>query len=55
MASGSFLPQEFIRLKRDGGSLPPEAIEAFIQGLTAGLVSEGQAAAFAMAVFFRGL
>lgn len=49
------LPQEIIRRKRDGGVLEPEHIERFIAGLTSGLVSEGQAAAFAMAVFFRGL
>ncbi len=55
MASAPFLPQEIIRLKRDGSALTPEAIEFFIQGLAADRVSEGQAAAFAMAVFFRGL
>ncbi|TGD98572.1 thymidine phosphorylase [Methylobacterium nonmethylotrophicum] len=51
----TLLPQELIRRKRDGAALPPEAIEAFIAGLTDGRVTEGQAAAFAMAVFFRGL
>lgn len=51
----TLLPQELIRLKRDGHALPPEAIEGFIAGLIAGRVTEGQAAAFAMAVFFRGL
>ena len=49
------LPQEFIRHKRDGGVLDPEHIDEFIQGLISGRVSEGQAASFAMAVFFRGL
>ncbi len=49
------LPQEIIRLKRDGGTLSAREIEAMIEGLTSGAVSEGQAAAFAMAVFFRGL
>jgi thymidine phosphorylase len=49
------LPQEIIRTKRDGGTLDPEEIGDFIAGLTAGTVTEGQAAAFAMAVFFRGL
>jgi thymidine phosphorylase len=49
------LPQEIIRRKRDGHALAPEDIEAFIEGLTSGAVSEGQVAAFAMAVFFRGL
>jgi thymidine phosphorylase len=49
------LPQEIIRRKRDGETLPPDDIEAFVAGLTSGSVSEGQAAAFAMAVFFRAL
>src|SRR5215210_8179443 len=49
------LPQEIIRRKRHGARLDEAEIEAFIAGLTAGRVSEGQAAAFAMAVFFRGL
>src|SRR5512141_2682418 len=49
------LPQEIIRRKRDGGTLDAADIESFIQGLTSGRVSEGQAASFAMAVFFRGL
>ncbi|WP_210485286.1 thymidine phosphorylase [Microvirga antarctica] len=47
------LPQEIIRWKRDGGELSAEQIESFIEGLTTGRVSEGQAAAFAMAIFFR--
>ena len=51
----TLLPQEIIRLKRDGAALGPGEIEAFIQGLTAGTVTDGQAAAFAMAVFFRGM
>jgi thymidine phosphorylase len=49
------LPQETIRAKRDGRALSREEIEDFIAGLTSGAVSEGQAAAFAMAVFFRGM
>ncbi|SFL25000.1 thymidine phosphorylase [Methylobacterium pseudosasicola] len=49
------LPQETIRAKRDGQALDPEEIAAFVRGLTDGAVGEGQAAAFAMAVFFRGL
>jgi thymidine phosphorylase len=52
---GAVLPQEIIRKKRDGGALAADEIETLIQGLTGGSVSEGQAAAFAMAVFFRGL
>src|SRR6201996_7405065 len=49
------LPQEIIRAKRDGQMLRGGEIDAFIEGLTAGSVSEGQAAAFAMAVYFRGM
>ncbi|KQO72786.1 thymidine phosphorylase [Methylobacterium sp. Leaf87] len=49
------LPQEIIRAKRDGLALDPARIADFIAGLTDGRVTEGQAAAFAMAVFFRGL
>ncbi len=49
------LPQEIIVAKRDGGRLAPEAIRALVEGLTSGTLTEGQAAAFAMAVFFRGM
>ena len=49
------LPQEIIRRKRDGLSLGRHEVKDFISGLTSGAVSEGQAAAFAMAVFFKGM
>lgn len=49
------LPQEIIRAKRDGRALEAHEIGYFIEGLSTGRVSEGQAAAFAMSVFFRGL
>ncbi len=49
------LPQEIIRAKRDGAELPPDAIAAFVAGLVDGAVTEGQAAAFAMAVVWRGM
>jgi thymidine phosphorylase len=48
-----FLPQEVIAHKRDGTPLTPGEIKAFISGLVDGGVSHAQAAAFAMAVFFR--
>ena len=51
----SLLPQEVIRAKRDGDALDPADIAGFIEGLTKGSVGEGQAAAFAMAVFFNGM
>ena len=49
------LPQEAIRAKRDGRALAPEEIKAFVAGLISGEVGDEQAAALAMAVFFRGL
>ncbi|MFI5014119.1 MAG: thymidine phosphorylase [Hyphomicrobiales bacterium] len=55
MSAGPFLPQEIIRAKRDGSRLEADDISRFVAGLVDGRVSEGQAAAFAMAVFFRGL
>jgi len=51
----TILPQEIIRKKRDGATLSADEIAFFAQGLTTGAVSEGQVAAFAMAVFFMGL
>jgi thymidine phosphorylase len=51
----SFLPQEIIRKKRDGGTLSDAEITFFIEGLTNNSISEGQVGAFAMAVFFRGM
>jgi len=49
------LPQEVIRAKRDGRALTDQEIAFFVAGITDGSISEGQAAAFAMAVFFRGM
>jgi len=49
------LPQEIIRAKRDGRALTGEEIGEFIAGLTSGAIGDGQVAAFAMAVFFRGM
>jgi thymidine phosphorylase len=49
------LPQEIIRKKRDGSPLTRDEVKGFIAGLTSGDISEGQVAAFAMAVFFRGM
>ena len=49
------LPQEVIRAKRDGRTLSAVEVKDFIEGLTNGSVSEGQVAAFAMAVFFMGM
>ncbi|WP_368413268.1 thymidine phosphorylase [Dongia sp.] len=49
------LPQEIIRKKRDNQRLKPAEIEFFVAGISSGAVTEGQIAAFAMAVFFRGM
>ena len=49
------IPQEIIRRKRDGAVLDEAEIAFFIAGLTSGAVTEGQAAALAMAIFFRGM
>ncbi len=51
----SLIPQEIIRRKRDGLPLEPQEISAFIEALSKDGISDGQAAAFAMAVFFRGM
>jgi thymidine phosphorylase len=51
----TFLPQEIIIRKRDGEVLARGEIGDFIAGLTDGSVSHAQAAAFAMAVFFRDM
>lgn len=47
------LPQEIIRKKRDGHVLPDADIRDFIEGVTKGRVSEGQVAAFCMAVLLK--
>ncbi len=51
----TLLPQEFIRLKRDGKPLPKAAIAEFVKGMASGAVTEGQVAAFGMAVFLNGM
>jgi thymidine phosphorylase len=50
-----FLPQEIIRKKRDGQALSKEDIAGFVRGITEGSVTEGQVAAFAMAVYFNDM
>ena len=50
-----FLPQEIIRKKRDGGVMSAEEIQFFVRGITDNSVTEGQIAAFAMAVFFNDM
>ncbi|PWI35247.1 thymidine phosphorylase [Vibrio albus] len=48
-----YLPQEIIRKKRDGEILTTDEVNFFIRGVTDNSVSEGQIAAFAMAIFFN--
>lgn len=49
------LPQEIIRKKRDDETLTKLEIAFFVKGLTNGSLTEGQIAAFAMAVYFQGM
>jgi len=49
------LPQEIIRKKRDGAELSADEIAFVTRGIADNSLSEGQVAAFAMAVFFRGM
>ncbi len=48
-------PYELIRAKRDGGTLPAEALRDFVTAYGRGEVPDHQMAALCMAVFFRGL
>ena len=50
-----FIPQEVIKAKRDGRALPADAIAAFVAGIGGGTISEGQAAALAMAICLNGM
>ncbi len=50
-----FIPQEFIRKKRDNLELTKDEIEEFIKGVTDNSVSNEQISAFAMAVYFNGM
>ena len=49
------LAQEIIRTKRDGRTLSRAQIDAFVRGLANNTWSEGQAAAMAMAIVWRGM
>ncbi|MEM7152879.1 MAG: thymidine phosphorylase [Myxococcota bacterium] len=53
--AGPFLPQEIIRKVRDRVALTEAEIQFFVAGLRDEKLSEGQVAAFAMAVFFTSL
>ena len=55
MKGSTMLPQEIIKAKRDGKVLAARDIASFIEALAEGRLSEGQIAAFAMAVWFNGM
>ena len=50
-----FIPQEFIRTKRDNQPLSNDQIDAFVAGVTDGSVADAHISAFAMAVYFNGM
>ena len=49
------IPQEIIRLKRDGHVLDEQAINGFVSGLVDGNFSDSQVGAMAMAIFQQGM
>jgi thymidine phosphorylase len=49
------LPQELIRLKRDGAALSADQVRAFVQGLVDGRFADAQVGAMAMAILMRGM
>ena len=49
------LPQQVIYKKRNGGELSVEEIQFVVVGLSNGALSEGQVAALAMAIWFKGM
>ena len=53
--TADFLPQDLIRRKRDGAALSSAEIAFLVRGMADQTLSEGQLAAFAMAVYFRRL
>ncbi|MGB5132971.1 MAG: thymidine phosphorylase [Steroidobacteraceae bacterium] len=54
-STANWLPQETIRRKRDGAALGSRDLEALARGMADGSLSDAQVAAFAMAVYFRGM
>ena len=50
-----FLAQEIIRRKRNGDVLSRQEIGFFVKGISDQSISEGQIAALAMAVYFKGM
>ena len=50
-----FIPQEFIKKKRDNLVLSKDEINEFIKGVSDGSVANEHISAFAMAVYFNGM
>ncbi|AAZ26339.1 thymidine phosphorylase [Colwellia psychrerythraea] len=53
--TAKIIPQEIIRLKRDGKILDEQAINGFVSGLVDGNFSDSQVGAMAMAIFQQGM
>ncbi len=51
----TILPQEIIRIKRNGNELGEQAINGFVNGLVDGKFSDSQVGAMAMAIFQHGM
>ena len=49
------LPQEVIRVKRNGGELSKEQIQFFVDGITNGQFNDAQVGSMAMAIFQQGM
>ena len=49
------LPQEIIRIKRNGQTLNDSQIQSFVNGLVDGSFSDSQVGAMAMAIFQKGM
>ncbi|HLG52744.1 MAG TPA: thymidine phosphorylase [Steroidobacteraceae bacterium] len=50
-----WMPQETIRRKRDGEALGADELRLLARGMADGSLADAQVAAFAMAVYFRGM
>jgi thymidine phosphorylase len=55
MTVEAFDAVDVIRTKRDGGAVPEDALRWMVDAYTRGYVTDPQMAAFAMAVFLRGM
>jgi thymidine phosphorylase len=55
VSASVYLPQEIIAAKRDGRPLTDDEIRFMVAGIASGELSEGQVAAWAMAIFFQDM